>query len=699
MASRLSTFSAFPWTGGLNTALDESMIGPNQLTQADNITLGTQPTRLKRDGIDMDWDDLSVASTLRSSSGTSRTVTTTGHKWRVNDTLTISGAGNSNYNTTAGTVSAVTSTVTSTVTADDTTDKIAWTANGLSNSDEVIITTSGVMPAPLVSGRIYFVVSVATDDFKLALTPGGSAIDITTAGTGTHTARKALENVITYTFVGATSITEGSTADVGMVITVTTPIICLYDYWYGTTSAKTQRLMALSAAGQLYSINTTSGARTLITDAGTPYVIPTGGLTKSSIIAYENRLMIAVSGSTNVMKHYMPTAVSGDGVILDVENTSGYAATPKPDMLQVHMGRLMCNDKANPDRLHYCETGNYSIWQGAGDSGGFDIGQGDGDPQGITAIFPTFKGVLFVSKRTKLYRLDGYDISIAPVQRVSSSLGAVSHQGVAAVGQDDILFVSDRGVHSVVATADFGDFQGRFISKNIQKSFNQDWERSRLSKIQASWIPSYNSVAFSVAEQGDSLESHLWLFNVEQGEWYRWPDVACTALAVTLDSDSIRLYIGQDNGRVAQAMRGENSDVNSSGTEVPIVMRITTGRIYVDNNPTTSKAFKKLALIIRPKGNVTLTASIKIDNFSTQSLSFTSEGASNLLGSTFVLGESVLGVGLVTDTYMQSIDGYGRGFKLSIVQTGVVEFGEILGYQVLFELAEYAQENRAGDAS
>ena len=72
-------------------------------------------------------------------------------------------------------------------TADASTDKLTSTAHGLADGDRVMLaTTAADLPAPLATGAVYYVVSSATDDFKLATTSGGSAINLTDAGTGTH---------------------------------------------------------------------------------------------------------------------------------------------------------------------------------------------------------------------------------------------------------------------------------------------------------------------------------------------------------------------------------------------------------------------------------------------------------------------------------------------------------------------------------
>jgi hypothetical protein len=68
------------------------------------------------------------------------------------------------------------------VTVDATTDKITLAAHFLSLNDTVRF-SAAVMPTGLTAGTTYYVVNKATNDFKVAATLGGSAIDITTNGT------------------------------------------------------------------------------------------------------------------------------------------------------------------------------------------------------------------------------------------------------------------------------------------------------------------------------------------------------------------------------------------------------------------------------------------------------------------------------------------------------------------------------------
>jgi len=82
-------------------------------------------------------------------------------------------------------------------------------AHNLPNGDGPwYVESSTTLPAGLVAGTAYWVVHPATpadpgtpldpeaDNFSLALTPGGTAVTVTDAGTGTHTAIRAAESHI-----------------------------------------------------------------------------------------------------------------------------------------------------------------------------------------------------------------------------------------------------------------------------------------------------------------------------------------------------------------------------------------------------------------------------------------------------------------------------------------------------------------------
>jgi len=66
-------------------------------------------------------------------------------------------------------------------------DTITITSHVFANGDVVTLSSTDTLPAGLSASTLYYVVGVASNTFQLSATLGGSAIDITDVGVGTHT--------------------------------------------------------------------------------------------------------------------------------------------------------------------------------------------------------------------------------------------------------------------------------------------------------------------------------------------------------------------------------------------------------------------------------------------------------------------------------------------------------------------------------
>lgn len=64
------------------------------------------------------------------------------------------------------------------------TDIITWDGHALADDDPLTFRaeSGGSMPSPLVAGTTYYAIRMTDSTFKVAATAGGSAIDLTTAG-------------------------------------------------------------------------------------------------------------------------------------------------------------------------------------------------------------------------------------------------------------------------------------------------------------------------------------------------------------------------------------------------------------------------------------------------------------------------------------------------------------------------------------
>ncbi len=522
----------------------------------------------------------------------------------------------------------------------------------------------------------------------IKVTLAGNSIYNTTDGTISSITTTTITNdTVSYTFSGATSVTEALTADTTATVVRAKPYLAVHDFWYYSAGnqVKTQELIAVNANGLLFKYDA-GGRRTQVPRSGsgaTTLAITT--LTNCDLRTYNNKLIWSMSGIGNTPKYYDPnTAVEWKDL----------PGAPDGQYMQEHIGRLWMDDKTTLDRLHFSTTFDETEWLGIGDSGAIDIGIGDGDPIGISAIVPPFKGRLLVGKGRAVYQILGdapEDFQVAPL---AGGQGIESHRACVAVELDDVYFMSQRGVHSVVATDQFGDFSGKFLSKRIQPTYNS-WARSRVKFSQGAYLASINSVAWAVSENGQSQHNALWLFNPtipnedgELGVWYRWPDVAAQCLCIRKDNSEERLVCGTDESRVLIFQNDTYTDYGTDG----IPFRIKTGAIYVDGNPQTIKAFKKLFMFFKPRGRFNFTAYFKVDNAPAQAVAFAQSASGDELGTTFVLGSSVLGSNNILAPFAKDVYGHGRGFTLEIFQTGAAAQVEIYGFAVEYEAADVADE-------
>lgn len=80
-------------------------------------------------------------------------------------------------------------------TAFATNDKLTSTAHGFQDGEEVVLNSTNTLPAGLYANTPLYVKNATANDFELATSPGGSTMDITSDGTGTHSVAIARRDV------------------------------------------------------------------------------------------------------------------------------------------------------------------------------------------------------------------------------------------------------------------------------------------------------------------------------------------------------------------------------------------------------------------------------------------------------------------------------------------------------------------------
>lgn len=681
MARRTQLYLKANWNGGLNDSVDPGVLPDNDLVIADNVIFATSGSRLKREGIDY-FDNIDLpAVTSVTRSGTTVTITFADNVDSVSNKILFAGekvtvvTSDSQFNVTATALDSV-STNTATYTVGVTPTAASATFVSLTRT------------ATIVGGQDFWYYDAsnnAKSQVLLAVNSDAQFFKYDTNGNRLVLTNKTYS--VTFTDAGDTvtiaahGLVEGD-AILFTSITSTTGISANTVYYVGGTITTDTFQVTATKGGSTLTL-TTDGSGTAVSPLGT------SPITSADFLVINERCLITFDGIKNFPKMYEPqtSTTTVRGV---------FGAPPNASIMRKHQGRVWMNSKSEPDRLYYSSPFNPEEWSGYGDSGVLDISVGDGDPEGIVAIDPTFKGALFVKKRAKTYRIDGLSPESYSINEVTSSLGATSHKATSQVDLDDSMYVSYKGIHSLAATSSYGDFEGAFLSGKIQNAF-KDFTAGRLKYAASQYVPSLNSVFFalSTGETSQTQNDALYIYNTKFKEWHRWPEIEAACLMLRSNDAQDQLLFGDYNGRINKCQIGEYSDYETDS----IIYRIKTGTIYVDNNPVSVKAFKRIGFLFKPKGQYTFTVKAKIDNAQPQSLAFTQSVSGAQLGVDFILGTSVLAFDSNLAPYMLPIDGYGRGITITIEQTGLDEQVEIYGMIIEYELADIAQETVANPST
>ncbi len=388
-----------------------------------------------------------------------------------------------------------------------------------------------------------------------------------------------------------------------------------------------------------------------------------------------------------------------DGGGGNVADTGGSvdSLAPNGSIISEHQGRVLLNDKEDKDRVHYSETFKDEKWWGYGDSGAMDFGRGDNDPVGVNGIFPTFNGDLFVGKQTKLHRVVG----VIPYHQqlvVSDSIGVISHESIAAIDKSDVIWASTKGIHSLATTVNYGDYEEAFISRDIQKSFNEDWSQSRLGFLKGRYLSTENLYILCVTEEElGNTNNCVWLYHTSLKRWIsRWPNLDCESIFIANDTDRVRPYFGSSTGRIYKGFSGDRFDTSEAGVEEAISLLAKTGLIFPSGNAYSICAFKKAVLFYTPRGNQTVTFSVKVDKFTAQPTAFDESSGGTPLGTGWTLGTTSLGSEGMFGPYTRQIDGYGYGAEITITETAKLGSYSIEGIGLEFQPMEISHDVNKG---
>lgn len=357
------------------------------------------------------------------------------------------------------------------------------------------------------------------------------------------------------------------------------------------------------------------------------------------------------------------------------------AATAPADgamkFLSVFKARMMAAGNVDfPFRLYVSEALDAEAWTG-GSSTSFDIDY-DGDPDGITALFGEYQGRFYFATSSSVYELywpDPSDVATAQISRLSDGIGCIGPRMFIQT-PNDILFWSYRGLHSLKKTITSDQTEFNFLSKPIQKLVTEQLNEVNLFRGQAVWDKGNNLMLTTVPSAGQQENDIVLAYNVNFNLWTTWSGIDARSLNKVLISRKEYVLCGGEDGQLS-FLNPRLSDDFGDG----FAANFKTAKLFPGGDIMSEKHFMSVILLASSTKVSDITVEWSIDGRDgTKSGSevISLANAQSLLGSTFVLGQSKLGIGRFLPVRF-TVDDYGYNIQLNISCSGDSDI-EFYGY-------------------
>lgn len=459
-------------------------------------------------------------------------------------------------------------------------------------------------------------------------------------------------------------------------------IMGLFDFWrMGTGGSGTQKRVL--HAGTIIAADAADGT---FVNIGTGFVdnaVP-------CYTTFNDKLIISSDSTVDAPQSYDGTTLSALG-----------GTPPTFAFSCAHKNRVWAaGDAANPSTLSYSALLNQADWVGA-TAGTISIDPNDGDR--ITGLVShkddlwVFKGPYFGS----IHRITGS----APTGSDAFSripfirgIGCVWHNTIFRF-RDDVGFMwSDATVHSLNATASFGDYSESALSRPIHGYFRDHVNFTYLRRVWAANDVKNSRVLITIPADASTFCNRILMMDYahEPVRWALWNayDANCVARVIDgTDSNRPKLYIGGKDGYV----RRTGVANRSIDAATAIAAKVTTPFTNY-GNAMLMKTISGIAVGIAPRGNYNMTVNWTCDTNASQTATLAQSGG-NVLGGgagSFTLDDPTLGLlggSLYADRFIEEVAGEYRAVSFQVTNNGLDEDLELHSITSANEIGSLSMEN------
>lgn len=365
---------------------------------------------------------------------------------------------------------------------------------------------------------------------------------------------------------------------------------------------------------------------------------------------------------------------------------------------------------ANPSRITYSSSTDAEDYTGA-DTGSIDIDPEDGDrivgavsyKKKLVIFKGPNKGSIHVIEGTAPTGADAFSRTL-----LVRGIALQTHNSIVPV-LDDIWFASDRGIHSLAATEQYGDFHGAFLTRFLQSFWRENVSRTRLEhwwgcnyadKGCALWV--YTATGSSVNNRTLGISySRLEEDGLKPFIWTRGG--ACCGIRINGGVREV-VFGGVANG----FMTREDMDDRSLNNSTAYSLRVKTPRLLFaeveGGMPYAVGNIEDFALRSVSVGDWNVNVTLTRDNIASETYRF-NQGADITTTAGFILGTSILGIDTLgggateggpqiayasADPDATSIGGHARTIQVEITQGGLNEDAHLIEAVAFWTPAAYS---------
>jgi hypothetical protein len=415
----------------------------------------------------------------------------------------------------------------------------------------------------------------------------------------------------------------------------------LFDFWrQGASALPVQRRVIYAGTKILADAanGTFSAIKTGLEDGKVP-----------CFTVFNDDLILSSDSVVDVPMIYNGTAVSNLG------------GTPPPFSFScVHKNHVWAaGDASQPSRLYYSKQYDAENWTHA-TSGHIDIDPDDGDR--ITAI-ASHKNELWVFKgpyKGSIHRITGSANTGADAfarKPFIDGLGAVAHNTLFRF-RDDLGFMwSDGTIHSLAATAAYGDFNEAALSRPIHRYLREHMNLAQLKKAWAATHVTKSLVLFTIPIDSSTVPNQILMMDYTRGTvwWALWPALDAFCVARVIDVATPTIMIGGRDGYVRKTDVANRAIDSVTAIASKVTTPFTNYGSSID-----MKTLATASVGIAPKGNYDVEFRWTRDDNAQQTLTV-NQGGGDVLGAAsanqFTLDSSALAGASYVDRFMELEEG------------------------------------------